>query len=392
MTRLLPLALILLVAGCASYATRGAGGAAPEYNDEALWDDDDGGGTGADDDDDAEPPEGPLVLDLDPEPGSSTHNYRDPITVRFDMSARGGGLTLYNAEGTIVPTTVEWSDDWDAGTLRPVVPLRPQSAYEVEIELGETQLSFEFSTSEIGLPPERPELLDGRAYQLDFSEARWGALDPLLEVMLDAQPPAAWMWQVNQIGEAGGEEARLYFDFGVAEEGMESQNTCAAAGRFGDPDTDVVRTGSYFRTAPADMTVTIGADPFDFEAAWIDGDFSPAGDSMEHVGFSGFLRMESVDAALDGDEAACDLLGSYGLACVQCPSEYGDCFFVEFDRVHGTWRAGLELDPVAVDEIEADEDCVGVAPDLGCSAAAAAWPSSPALLVLVGFALRTRRR
>ncbi len=394
MTRFFHIALILLLTGCASYASRSGGSGAPEYDEGALWDDDDDGGGTGEDDDDGTDPEGPRVLELEPEPGSSTHHYRDPIHVRFDMSARGGDIRLFRADGPAVDADVEWSDGWDSVTLRPNSPLSPDTPYEVDIDLGGTQLGFEFSTSTVGLPPEAPEELEGRAYRLDFDDVQWsGDLAGMRALLMDADMPTRWIWQVHQLAAPTVEQGRMYFDFGVADAELNAQNVCAASGRFGDPESDVSRTGAYFRTSPADMTVVIGEDPYEFESAWIDGDFTPTGESLEQVGFSGFLRVDSVDVANGNPPGTtCGLMADVGLPCVQCPSEYGgDCMFLEFDHVRGVWEEALDLVDISQDDVESDAECDGVTPDLGCSVGSDASPASLLWLLPAGLLLRRRR-
>ena len=393
MTRSLPIVAILaLLAGCS--APRGGSDGAPEYEPGALWGDDDDDDDETYDDDDGGV-DGPDVTVLVPEANSDSHHYRDPITVRFDISALGASIGLFTTEGVGVDADVKWSEDWQEVVISPIALLQPDTWYRVEIRLGESHLGFEFSTSLVGLAPDDPAQLDGRAYRFDFSDARGGSLDSGLRSMLAPETGANWVWQVRQLDEPTAESGVLYFDFGVGAGGevFDSQNMCAAAGRFGDPETNVVRTGSYFRSDSVDMTLTIGGAAYDFEDAWVDGDFSPTGDSLQNVGFSGFLRMDSADAAIgDGEGAACELLGAAGQACVQCPSGEGSCFFVEFDHAAGHWIPAFGLDLVSVDEVELDSECAEAVNDFGCSAAERANPRPLALLLLVGLGARLRRR
>ena len=393
MTRSLPIPLLclLLLGGCEDYAARTAsGGAAPEYDEGTLWDDDDDPASA--DDDDAGEPEGIEVATVDPLPDSADHHYRDPITVGFDGVARGAALSLHDAQGYAVDADVRWSVSWEQAILTPTVPLIPDSQYEVEIRLGERRVAYRFATSLIGTALEGPEEFDGRTYRFDFSAARFHTPGLLPELLADPQGPSNWLWQVHQVEYATPESGLLYFDFGLGVEldsGFE-QNVCAASARFGAPDSNVARSGSYFVTSPADMSVTVGADDFAFEQAWLDGDFAPTGESMENIGFAGWLHAESVDLVLDGEEV-CDLLATVGSPCAWCPSGEGQCIYVEFDHVAADWYDGLALAGIDADGVASNEECAGVQAGISCSAGGAARPGAFALLALFVVGLGRRR-
>ena len=389
---LAPFLTLLALAGCADYASRGgADSGVPEYVEDPLWsaDDDDAGGTGDDDE-----TEGPVLESVDPVPDSSDHHYRDPITARFSGSAVGASLDLFDRYGAAVESTIRWSEGWDEAVLVPVVPLEPNALYEVEIRLGRSDLTYGFVTSEVGLPVADPASLDGRTFQLDFGAARWHDPGPLGFVLGDAGP-AHWLWQVHQLGEPSVEAGQMYFDFGLgrdSEAGAYEQDVCALSERFGAPEGEVVRAGSYFGTAPADMAVAVGQDLFVFEQAWLDGDFTADGEALANIGFAGWLQVDSVNAVLAIEDDACEILQDQGLACATCPSGAGRCIFVDVDHVSGRWQSDLALEPVDADGIEVNSECAGVDPGFSCSTSGAARPGLAGLLGLFGLVAILLRR
>ena len=383
---------LLLMAGCSmdGFGRASGGESAPDYAGGALWDDDDDEVDDPSDDDDAAG-EGLEVFSVDPLPDSVDHHYRDPIVVAFSGYALGADVDLYDKAGRFVPSSVEWSEAWDRAVLSPIVPLDPQAGYEVEIQLGDTELAYSFTTSRIGLPPTDVGALEGRTYQLDFASAR--VHEPSNLVALFDPSQTHWLWQVHSLAAGTPEAGSHYFGFGVAteEDGQVGQNLCASSDRFGSPEVDVVRTNSYFSTDPADMNVTVGTAGFAFEEAHLDGDFDPEGEQMTHVGFSGWLRADSLDPLAGGDGSVCSRLTEAGMSCVPCPSGSGECVLFDIDRVEADWVPELALTDVDAVDVAGNEDCEDAVPTFSCSQGAPLRPGAAWLLALTVLVVPRRR-
>ena len=119
------------------------------------------------------------------------------------------------------------------------------------------------------------------------------------------------------------------------------------------------------------------------------GDFSPDGESIEALAFSGSLRADSL---LLDEEITCDWIEkNLGTTCGPCASDLeAQCAFLEFDDFAAA-VTNLELAPQGLgDELDCVQDDSGL---LSCSASSrAAFPSGVLSLLLVALGIALRRR
>jgi hypothetical protein len=392
---LLPL---LLLAGCAAneQATLTSARSGGDYDGSSLpplapGDDDESDPTAGDDDDDATPEDPAPALDvvsIEPPPASEDHHYRMPVVVGFNGYAAGAQLRMADEDGTTVPTLDRWSADYTVLTAWPHDlsaaggHLRPLHTYSVRVDIGNSSLSWSFTTSAVGLPVVDPGSLQGRTYAVSFADAR-SPDQPALAALLSSVVGPTWLWQVD-LGSGD-----LDFNYGL---GMEDdadglgQDLCTPTALVGGGDAAVgLDSNPYFASAPGDFVLWLDGQALEFEEGWVDGDFLPDGSGLVEVGYRGWLRVESL-APLLGDDACALLSSRADLVCGACPSGEGDCAFVDVGGVTGA-ETSFELAPVA----DADADCAdgdGVQ-IVSCSAAgpsAGGW----LLLPLIGLALRRR--
>ena len=339
----------------------------------APGDDDDDAATSGDDDDtealpDDEDPNYALdVVSISPAPNSADHHYRQPIVVTFNGYAAGVQLRVINEEGDTLGTLDSWNDDFTELTALPFELdqgssfLHPLHSYVVGVDIGNTSLSWSFSTSAIGQEISDPDSLQGRTYAVSFVEAR-SPDSPALADLIGAVQGPTWLWQVDLSG------GNVDFNSGI---GMEddadsdgfNQDMCASTGLVGGADAGVdLVNNPYFASPPGDFSLWLDDQQIHFEQGWIDGDFLDDGTALVEVAYRGWLRADSL-AALVGDDA-CDLLDSQaGLVCEACPSGEGECAWVHVAGVTGV-ETSLELAEVAADADCSDGDSV---PVLSCS-------------------------
>lgn len=396
-TKLLGVALLCLF-GCSELSLMEADATgAPEYrgSEDPFSDGEDDPNTSSDDDDDGaggdddtEPPnEAPLVVALDPEPGTDTHHYRTPVVVTFDLPSGGAAVSLYDTSGYALPLTQRFNDEGTQLTAQPSQWLLPGAEYTVSVDVGEASLEYTFVTSAIGSPLQSGADVGSSTYAIDFSTAESSPSPSLAALMGTLGEQAAWMWQVDfdSTDQAFGVTAGLgaYDDA----DGL-YQDLCTATEVLATSDNPVELADPYFASAPGAMTISVDGVPLRFEQAWFDGDFVPDGTSMVEMGFYGWLQADSVEAISGPGEGCVWLNELLGLNCEPCPSYDGECTWVEVTGLDAG-RVTLGVDEVA----EGDADDCGAEPVslLSCSASGRPAASLLALLSIL-LAVRVRRR
>ncbi|MCP4868387.1 MAG: Ig-like domain-containing protein [Proteobacteria bacterium] len=394
---LLGIAVVCLGGCSANNLIQAEAARAPEYDgtEDQFIDGDDDPNTSSDDDDagssnddDTEPPnEAPIVVAFDPEPETDSHHYRTPIVVTFDLPAEGASVSLYDASGYALPVTNRFNEQGTQLTAEPSQWLLPGAEYTVSVDVGEASLEYNFTTSDIGSPLQSGADVGGSTYAIDFSTAESGPTPALASLMGTLGEQAAWMWQVDfdSTDQAFGVTAGLgaYDDDG---DGL-YQDLCTATEVLATSDSPVELADPYFASEPGSMTITVDQVPLRFEAAWFDGDFIPDGSAMVEVGFYGWLQADSVEPISGPGEGCIWLNELLGLECVPCPSDDGQCAWVEV--------TGMEAGEVALGvDLVADEDaddCGGEAVSL-LSCSASGRPGASLLVLLAGLlAVRIRR-
>jgi hypothetical protein len=389
-------AAVLCLSGCAETSLLTANSPeTPEYRggeEDPFLDGNDGGNTGSNDDDecgtgDPDPPaDAPQVVALEPAPDSSTHHYRRPIVVTFDQPAPGATVSLYDAAGYSLPVSNRFNEDSTQLTAEPAQWLLPNSRYTASVDVGEANLEYLFDTSEVGSALDSSADVDGATFAIDFSTAESGLSPALAALMGTLGSQAAWMWQVgfDSTSQAFSVTAGLG---GYDGDGL-YQDLCTPTEVLATSESPVWLHDSYFASEPGPLTITVDAIPLEFEDAWFDGDFVPDGSAIVELGFYGWLKAESVEP-ISGSEEGCTWLNELlALQCAPCPSDVGECVWIEVDSLDAA-RAPVDVTEVSDSDFDGcDDEPIEL---LSCSAAGR---SSGSLLAVLGLllTLRIRRR
>jgi hypothetical protein len=374
--------------GCsdAEMATR-AGGTPEFYDGEPSTDDDDEVG---DDDDDGDEvlTSGVQLASTRPAAGSTDHLYRSPIWLEFSGYAGSASVSLFDSDSYSVPSQLIWNDGMTACQLRPTQVLRPESPYRVVVELGDTMLEFEFSTSLLGSPVE-PVEVDGRSYALDFSEVVSADAPVLAGVMQASNALASWM--VQPAVDAGG-SLEVDIAFAIASSSGFEQSSCAfttGTGATDDGSGELETDGSYFVVVGDSLSLPLDDRQLLFESWMLDGDFGQGGGALAAVAFTGDLRADSL--GLESEEAACALAESeMGSSCEPCSVDSAMfCIPVSLTNISGA-PVGENIVPQPDGQ---DLECEGESSGLLTCSFASEDPSrsSLAMLLLLGLVLRSRR-
>jgi len=391
--RVFPLVLLLVaplgISACSDQAMMSRG--APEFYDEegppgASVDDDDDDTAG--DDDDSVLNSGVHLTGSRPAAGSSDHFYRDIIQLEFSGYAASASVSLFDEDSYSVPSQLLWSEDMTTCQLWPTEALQPDSPYRVVVELGDAAVEFEFSTSLFGTPVP-PENIDGRAYALDFTAAESVDAPLLAKAIRAAASQATWLVQPSV--ESSGLLA-LDIAFALSGDVGFEQSLCASTTSFGAAENEIgvmESGGSYFWAEGPSLSLPIDDREFVFEDWSLDGDFSPEGDLLFGVGFSGNLRADSLGLASENDACvlAQDEFGSLCQPCTRATTNY--CIPVSFGRVSG----GEGVQGIVSQTVDDDSNCEGPSSGLlSCSLSSGPGATGSVagllFLSLVGFIRR----
>jgi len=371
------LALLLLscgLAGCWS-AWDGEENAAPAYRgsdpfatDEeseppgGASDDDDDDDAGSDDDDDlgGDSQSEVAIVALDPEPDSSGHHYRRPITITFDGDASGTmvrvvGPSEESDEHELPLLPQQWSENGTRLEVLPSMFLFPESLYRVTIEQNDSVLEYSFTTSSTGLPIDSGVTLDGRTYSVVPADGV-AVSPPALGTLLSASSPGlTWLWQLHL--DASADELSIDTGLASVDGAQVAQDACTPTTGLLPAGVGLTLSDAYFANSPDRLNFWLGDGLLELEQAEVSGDISPDGSSLEEVAVSGWLVTGSL-AQLIGD----DLVGStasvspcnwakeqLGVSCETCPSGGQGCVWVHVASLSGSLQAApmQEVGPLA---------------------------------------------
>lgn len=374
------MALFGMACSTSSGLNRTGGDSAPEYHaGDPLGDDDDDGG----DDDEQTDTSGPGVLNLDPSPDATDHHYRSPLSVTFTAEASGTSITIYDSEGSTLPTEETWHDDGSRVWIEPQPRLDPDSNYAVEIALGGQVLAFEFRTSRVGLLDDEVDIA-GAVFSLDLSTVTVSSPGGLGS---NADPLASRV-PLLQLGDAiyGGTSLKL--GLGTNDAGDHTQDLCSPVGSV-MADGGVTLDQALVTADVELLAFQLGDATVELEQALLEFDVLPAGEGLTQLGIAGYLRATSLNTLLDTD-AACELVaGSSTGVCELCPLGDGECLWTEFGGISGD-RIELALDTEAWPEVDGCPE--GTTTFLGCSTQGEGGANLLALLfsaIVLGYRRRS---
>jgi hypothetical protein len=351
---------------------------------------------GGDDDGTDEPSAYGVVLQtLDPEPGSTTHFYRDPLRFTYSGDARGVGVELRDADGQSVPVTLWWSAD---GSSCRVVPdagaLRPLTEYEVVISLNASNQAWTFTTSSLGSPMTSPTAVDGRTYALTLDGARSFEPPGAVDLLASALGGRAILWTFAAQADDDGDGAALDVDpsTGSYSGSLWSEEACRQDPALLETLGGMALQNPYFVRPAGELRVTTSFGVVRFVDTVLDGDFTPSGDAIADAGLRGHLVASSADPFFGDAGAACASFAALGSPCVPCPAGAvgEDCLRVEVDHISGA------LVDASLTDYE-DANCPdGPQPLVACSATgpapAASFASLLGLVLLAGRRTTRARR
>ncbi len=284
-------------------------------DDDATGDDDDATDDDDDDDDVAE------IKSTDPQEGDSDFYYKGNVIVEFTDEVTGAAIALADDGGGAVSGANSMNDNATILTFDPDADLASSTGYVATISWdGHDDVALSFSTSEVGGIAD-VTAIEGADYFLDLGSATFTEPPGVGSLLSQYIADVFVIFHIVDIDEDGG--TLEVFGGIVDKDGNDYvQDMCTETLPFPGGDW----SNPYMQIGPTDFTIAIEG----YEATIIDlmigGAFTPDGAAMMGGTFDGQMDTRVLDDLIDpgADEgAACELLGSLGIECEECPDGSG---------------------------------------------------------------------
>lgn len=275
--------------------------------------------------------------------------YRANVEVTLTNGAGDEDIAVYDASGRRV-SGLRVNDGTNL-TYELDAPLEPSSPYTVCVAYCGTTIEYEFSTGYLGASPLPDADLHAGAYVLDLDAARFIEPTGVAELLL-GQLEVTPTLEVVASG-----PGRLDVLMGWSDGGQDAcQPTVgpAPAASFEEPSfvLDLGKVALHGASGVVDV-----------DAVRLEGTFAPDGTTLGGGVLSGrFDARQNVDWAggalgVADEDALCDALAGFGVACEECPDGAAYCVDLHADHVTATQDETLALVPITESDIAANPDC-----------------------------------
>ena len=281
-----------------------------------------------------------LVTSANPVDGDTDWYWREPIRVRVETEGADAYAAEVRQEGIPLTSELVWDESGLAFTLDTPVPLVPETDHQLVLVDCQGTTVHQFRTNAFGLPlTEGTGSLWGNTYVVDLAAAEWiepGGFGSILQIYFSAPILVGVTYAQgsdidlmgavgyrNDLGEILQDPTQDTFDFPVA------------------ANTDL----PWFQ-ASSDILVTIDGVPITIYGFELSGTFAPDGSALGGATVEGLGDTRAMGALVDrpGDEGAlCEMAGSLGAQCQDCPDGEPYCLALEARSVDGSLAPGLRL-------------------------------------------------
>lgn len=281
------------------------------------------------------------VIETTPQKGDNDFLYNDTLDVAFSDDATSAIIELSPQGGKPVGIDIAWGKGNLRATITPTEHLQASTAYELHVNICETDLLVPFTTSMYGAPLEiDPSALVGNTYIILLTEARF------------VQP-------------AGAEALLgLVFNkpllFGVTQASTKSITFVATEGRtLPTGGYEQVMSSDVWDFPEADFTTTpyFAAVSDDIVFSWqdylvpvgdfrLDGIFAPDGSSYGGGTVRGLADTRNLSEYYDTGNPAyiCeDILATWGIYCQDCGGGDPYCIYIEAENIEAALQPGLTI-------------------------------------------------
>ncbi len=288
----------------------------------AVWGCDNGDDDDSSDDDDTTSAVAE-IKETEPQEGATDFYHRNNIIIEFTDEVTGAQIVLNADGGGEIAGANSLNENSTELTFDPTDALEPSTSYTATISWDDhADVDLHFQTSSVGTPVGDESAVVGNDYFLDLSTAKF------------TQPPgvgnllAQYLTDVFVIMHIKGIDGSTIDVYGgiVEKDGNDYiQDLCTPTlgmtenepGLWDDP---------YMQIGPTDFEVAIEGYEATIAGLMISGSFTSDGSMLVGGTFDGQMDTRVLDELIDPNAeegAACELLGSLGISCEECPDGSG---------------------------------------------------------------------
>ena len=295
-------------------------------DDSANPSDDDDDDTVGDDDDDA----AAGIEETVPQEGDTDFYHRNNIFVEFTDDVGTAEITVVDDGGTAITGDNALNDNSTELTFNPFGDsesdhLTPSTSYTATISWDGQSAELHFQTSDVGTEASDVQTtIVGNDYFLDLGSATFTEPPGVGSLLAQYIADVYVIMHVDAIDEGAG-TIDIYGGI-VDKEGNDYvQDLCTPT--LGMTETEPGQWDNpYMQIGPTDFHIAIEGYDADIIDLRIGGSFTADGSTLVGGTFDGQMDTRVLDELIDpgADEgAACDLLGSLGIECEECPDGSG---------------------------------------------------------------------
>ena len=288
------------------------------------------------------------VVEVLPNDGAIDIYYRTSVTTEWSFEDPSISVDLSSSAGLVAGTTT-----WDGVelTFQPAAPLEPLSNYTLELNYEHCTETSTFTTSEVGTPVTTTCPTDS-TYLLDLSTGDW--VEPIgLGALLQQTVTAGLVVEIESTT-----SSTLDAMIGTSEGTYPAtQNLCVpTADGSGD-----FSANPYVKIDATAVEYEYDDIPLTLHDFTMTGAFSPTCDYLQGAQVTALFDTRGLVPMIDpkGDaDAICQLVASFGLSCIACPTGVGDyCLDIRIENIDGH-EIPLNVKSRSESDIASDPACL----------------------------------
>jgi len=284
------------------------------------------------------------ILEFFPADGDGAVYYRTAIEFTMEETDGSESITVDGLDGSsaVVDNKVVFT---------PTGNLDPSTSYTVTLDWACGPTSTTWTTSAVGAAANEDDLI-GSTYALDLATGRFvypAGIGPLIQQELE-QPILMGVTDIT------GSDLQMMGALGTTGT-PPAQDMCAPSIDF--PVAADFSENPYFVIGPEQITLDIEGIEIEIEDMIISGAFAPDGSYVAGATLAGAIDTRPLAGLLGAtgdDDAICDLVVTFGVACEACPDQTDYCLSVFVDNMVGDSVPG-SLVEVVQDDIDNNGDC-----------------------------------
>ncbi|MDP6935623.1 MAG: hypothetical protein QGG40_22075 [Myxococcota bacterium] len=282
------------------------------------------------------------IAQIEPEDGTESWYYLDPVLVTFTDDGREATATLLDADGNEVPSSLVLSAENLLGEVVADDGLTGGESYTLQVEVCEDSGSAAFTTSVYGAGLDvEPEDLVGRTYIFDFGEASY--LEPEgLTWALELYMNAPLLFGI-QAADATSLDI-LLAQGTLKNDGTYKQDTALQTWAFEGADFSAA---PFFAADTESVTIDYSGIEIPFEDFHVEGTFAPDAESIGGGLVQAIADTRYMGPLLNLDDevdSICNMAADLKVDCIECSDGNPYCLPFEAYLEEAPWQEDLAVE------------------------------------------------